>query len=296
MKARVLIAATSIAVVLSASPALSQQKPDAGQGGQHDHSHDMGKPGAWTNFPLLLSRGSGRTAAVFRGVNINAGEVTAYSPNVAGDNAVQTLPAQEKGAKLKIGKNGGYYFATASESSGGWLVSASTVHYFSNPAPPPREMLGKQKSDLEIIPEPLPREHARYREGENWPFLVRFKGKPLPDTLITFVSEHGSKAHFTTDAEGIVNVSFPADFTFPEPSKGDKAGQHAGHHRPKAGFVLVAMHADEGTRYLSSFNYSYAPGAYRGKNLWAGVGFGVLGMVLAVPLLRRRKNNGSKGK
>ena len=54
-------------------------------------------------------------------------------------------------------------------------------------------------------------------------------------------------------------------------------------------FVLAAEHDDGGKRYLTAFNYAYAADAARGKNLMAGAGFGVFGMLLATPLLRRKK-------
>ena len=47
----------------------------------------------------------------------------------------------------------------------------------------------------------------------------------------------------------------------------------SGHHgQAKARFVLVAEHHDAGKRYLTAFNYSYAPSAMRGKSLMAGLG------------------------
>ena len=56
---------------------------------------------------------------------------------------------------------------------------ASTVWYASNPGPAPSEWLARVRSELEIVPDPLPREHAHYRESEKWRFIVRYAGQPL---------------------------------------------------------------------------------------------------------------------
>ena len=57
-------------------------------------------------------------------------------------------------------------------------------------------------------------------------------------------------------------------------------------------FLLVAEHLDGGKRYLTTFNYAYAPSPLHGKSLLAGAGFMLLGGLLATPLLRkpRRRN------
>ena len=44
----------------------------------------------------------------------------------------------------------------------------------------PTELLKEPRHELEIVPEPLPREHGSYRESEKWRFLVRFNGGRWP--------------------------------------------------------------------------------------------------------------------
>ncbi len=70
----------------------------------------------------------------------------------------------------------------------------------------------KARHELEIVPDPLPREHGRYRESEKWRFLVRFNGQPLPGQPVTLETEFGTRTSFTTDAAGFATVLFPRDF------------------------------------------------------------------------------------
>jgi hypothetical protein len=155
-------------------------------------------------------------------------------------------------------------------------------------------LLLKQKSELEIIPQPLPREHGAWRESEKWQFLLRFNGQPLAKKEVRMETEFGTKTAFVSDEQGMVTVLFPRDFK-PAEKKPEQGGHDHGPRRAK--FVLAVEHDDGGKHYLTAFNYTYSADAARGKNLLAGVGFGMFGMLLATPLLRRKKaenNNSAK--
>jgi hypothetical protein len=182
---------------------------------------------------------------------------------------------------------GNYYWVSARSEQADAVITASTVHYFSNPGPAPTELLARPKGELELTPERLPREHAQYREGEEWPFLVRFRGEPLAGAILTLQTEHGTMDAFRTGADGIARVRFPRDMK--RAPAGDEA--HAHHGRPRGAFVLAVDHSVDGRHYLTAFNYQYAPYAYDGKHLGAGIGFALLGGLLATPLVRaaRRK-------
>jgi len=53
--------------------------------------------------------------------------------------------------------------------------------------------------------------------------------------------------------------------------------------------VLATEHAEGGKTYLTGFNSSYGPDAFDQRSLAMGLGFTLLGMMGAVPLLRQRK-------
>ncbi len=187
--------------------------------------------------------------------------------------------------KARGPRQGGYHWIDVQAPRGERVVGASTLVYFSNPGPAPRGMLTARRDGLAITPVELPREHRHYRAGERWAFSVRVDGEPLANATVEFVSDNGTRQTLHADGQGLVSVEFPHDF-------GDQATQAAqghGHARRRmAGFTLSASHDDGRQWHDASFNYHYTPGAFYGKDLTLGLGFAVLGMVAATPLLRRR--------
>lgn len=243
----------------------------------------------WTRYPLILPamgmRGE-RGTAQLAVKNLAAPLLDVYAPDGPPDAKHRQVAVTPEGAKVApvSPKNGNYYWVSAREEQDGHVSVASTAVYFSNPGAAPTQLLLERRNELEIIPQPLPREHGSYRESEKWSFLLRFNGQPLANHEVRMETEMGSKSVFHSDAEGRVTVLFPFDFKFEEAAQGD------GHQGPRrARFVLAAELENGGRHYLTAFNYSYSPDAARGKSLWAGAGFLVLGMAFAAPLWRRRK-------
>ena len=76
----------------------------------------------------------------------------------------------------------------------------------------------------------------------------------------------------------------PRDFR-PTP----KAEGEADDPRARGRFVLSTEKEDRGRRYLTAFNSSYTQDPERSRSLGWGAAFGILGMVAATPLLRRRQ-------
>lgn len=247
----------------------------------------------WTQYPLIApamsGRGANRSGAAFVAKNLEAPELLVYAPGSEGPGAQWRVPLTPEGAQVKVSpKVGNYHWIAAREEMEGHVAVASTVHFFSNPGPAPTQLLLTHKNELEIIPQPLPREHGRYRENETWKFLLRFNGQPLAGKEVALETEFGTKARFVSDERGMVKVKFPHDFPAEQEHQGKGAeGHHAGPRSAK--FVLAAEHLDSGRHYVTAFNLSYSPDAYEGKNLAAGAGFALFGMLLAAPLLRRRK-------
>lgn len=261
---------------------------------QHDHAQHAkhADNGGWTSYPVLLpgkaERGDGRATARFVLKNLDAPTVHVQSGDLAA--ATGSFPVSDGKTVIRPAPRvGNYHWVQAREESAARVVVAATVRYFSNPGPAPAALLRKHKSELELIPLPLPREHAHFREGERAAFLVRFNNEPLGNALVHFESEHGSRATDRTDANGFIAIAFPRDF----PSTSGDAGAH--HGTPKAQFVVAVEHDAQDRHYLTSFNYVYAQHASTGKSQAAGIGFVVLGGLLATPLLRRKKIS-DKGK
>lgn len=261
---------------------------------QHEHgaAAKAARPAtaqSWTSQPLLLPgrnpRGE-RAGALLMPRNIAAPSVTVFAPAGPVERLKVEYPVDEQGVRIASAtpRIGNYHWVVAREESAEAVKVASAAWYFGNPGDSPKELLKQPKHELEIVPAPLPREHARYKESEKWRFLVRFDGQPLPNQAVLLETEFGSRTTFFTDAVGVATVLFPRDFK-PE----DKKAEQGGHGPRRAAFVLSTTKEAGGRRYLTAFNHSYAPDADRNRSLVWGAAFGLVGMLAATPLLRRRQ-------
>lgn len=246
---------------------------------------------AWTQQPLLLGKAARgeRAIAVLLAQNLAAERVAVFAAEGPADRLKVDYPVDANGARIEAvtPKIGNYHWAVAREERDGEVRVASTAWHFGNPGASPKDLLKAVRHELEIVPEPLPREHASYRESEKWRFLVRLHGQPLPAQPLTLETEFGSRSTFLTDAAGIATVLFPRDFKPPV------AGEQAGHGPRRAAFVLSTSKEADGRRYLTAFNHSYGQDGDRDKSLGWGALFGLAGMAAAAPLLRRRNNGAS---
>lgn len=278
---------------LSLVPAVYAADMSHAMHGRHDHAAMMGmaKPAAWTAYPILKTRTSGerRTQTVtVVPQNIAANGIAAWSNNLKDGNGRHQLELEMAGARLDKPSSGGFHWLAAREEQDGRVRVASSVYYFGERgAEDPTALFLRQKHELEIIPQPFPREHSRYRANEEWRFLLRFNGQPLPGQKLALETQNGSKAEFLSDAQGVAVVHLPDDFKAAEESKDAAAHDHGA--RRGADFVLAAEYSDGGKSYLTAFNSSYGTNAFDQRSLALGVGFMLLGMAGAVPLLRQHK-------
>lgn len=263
---------------LLAAPALAQ----------HDHGGArpvVGEGRGWTGAPLLLPAGARgqREAAQVKAVGIQADSLAVYAPDGPPEALRRDFPVGPEGARIASGspKLGNYHWLVMREETPELVKVASSVWYFGNPGPSPRKLLAEARHELEIIPEPLPREHGSYRESEKWRFIVRLRGAPLAGQALTLETEFGTRTSFVTDQSGVATILFPRDFRPPR----DKAGGHA---RQSAKFVLSTEQIENERRYLTAFNLTYGPDPERERSLAWGAGFCLAGMLAATPLLRRR--------
>lgn len=269
----------ALGAVLIAFPALAQ----------HDHAQHAAAR-EWTRLPVLapvMSRGSERGAAALKPSGIDAAEVTVFAAGGPDERRRVAYPVGPEGAKIESAtpKVGNYHWVVARQESDTEVRVASTAWYFSNPGPAATELLKQPKHELEIVPRPLPREHSSYREAEEWRFQVRWNGAPLDSKTVSLETEYGGRSQYVSDAQGIVVVLFPRDF---REQKGKPGGEEPTMGPRRAKFVLGTEHEADGKRYLTAFNYTYSPDPERSRSLAWGAAFGLIGMVAALPLLRRR--------
>ncbi|MEW6165557.1 MAG: hypothetical protein AB1642_10890 [Pseudomonadota bacterium] len=260
---------------------------------QHEHHGAPDAPAvrpaarAWTQQPLLLparaTRGE-RAQARLQPRGIAPAILTVFAPEGHAAQHKADYPVAPEGAKIAPAspKIGNYHWVVAREETPEAVRVASTAWYFGNPGDSPVDLLKIPRHELEIVPDPLPREHGSYRESEKWRFLVRWNGAPLTGQPLTLETEFGTRTRFVTDASGRAVVLFPRDFG---PAEDAPDG---GHGRRTGKFVLSAEKEADGRRYLTAFNYSYGQDADRDRSLGWGAAFGLIGMLAAMPLLRRK--------
>ncbi|MEW5770977.1 MAG: hypothetical protein AB1831_11525 [Pseudomonadota bacterium] len=239
---------------------------------------------AFSSLPMLLPAGRGeRSGAAYCLANLRADAVAQRNGAGGFTAAPAAVPVRDGGFKVSAGRVGNYHWLQAAEDSQAGLFTASTAHYFANPGPAPTAMLELPKAELEIVPQPLPREHWRYRAGETWGFLLRLHGRPLANAGVRLETSGGTQRVLRSDAAGVVRVTFPEDVA--EAGVGHAHGREAQNR-----FVLAVGHTDAAGRYrLSAFNHVYGAAADSGRSLGAGLGFLALGGLLALPLTIRRK-------
>ncbi|MDP3033431.1 MAG: hypothetical protein Q8N33_15270 [Rhodocyclaceae bacterium] len=263
----------------------------AGAGAPGTESRRPPADRAWTQQPLLLPgrnpRGE-RAQALLQPRGIAAETVTVFAAEGPAERRKVGYPASPEGVKIAPAtpQIGNYHWVVAREESADTVKVASTAWYFSNPGDSPKDLLKVPKHELEIVPAPLPREHGRYRESEKWRFLVRLNGAPLGGQAVTLETEFGSRSSFVTDAAGFATVLFPRDFKPVDPVTG---GAAASHGRRYGKFVLSTEKQADGKRYLTAFNLNYGEDGDRNRSLGWGAAFGLIGMLAATPLLRRRQ-------
>ena len=186
---------------------------------RHDNA-GMEQMLSWTGSPLLkirknAARGGGQNSAstVIVPENIAPDAIRAYSNRVKDKTGQRILPVETGAALLDKPASGGLHMLTAREERAGRVLVASTVYYFGRKASKnPTTMFMQQKNELEIIPQPYPGEHGRYRANEKWKFLVRFNSRPLAGQRVVFESQNGTRKEFVSDRKGVVSVLIPNDF------------------------------------------------------------------------------------
>lgn len=149
-----------------------------------------------------------------------------------------------------------------------------------------RELLAAAKTELEIVPDPVPREHYRYQANKRWGFLVRFRGDPVVGAAVLLTTEHGSRLEGSTDSEGRVSFVLPDDF--PEVHPGRDANAPA----------EMTLYVDRGAapkRYRTRLNAAYHADPGHWRSLPWGVGVVALGLLAGLAgTLRSRNGNGGE--
>lgn len=245
------------------------------------HACDEGKAAAARHG----GHGKGESA-MFALMNL---DTNATARLVAPDLSSKPLTFKAHTVMLPESKAGGYYALVAEANGSEGVFSA--IRYLSLHGRPsgvsPTKLTALSKTTLEIVPDPLHREHDRYTASKSYRFVARFRGKPLPNALVT-LETHNTPAHvYRADGEGKVEIPLPNDF------KGVKTGRSE--NRPSE-FLLTLSHAEGGLNHTTTFSmpYSLNPNDFWQSQEW-GAGAILLGFLGGMLLYRRSHQGANHG-
>lgn len=230
------------------------------------------------------SRGDHSEPTMFQVMNL---EGNATAKLVSPDLSVRDLAMEEIFVDLPKGGMGGYYALIVSHTDK--RVSETAIRYLSRNGRPakvsPTKLTALSKSDLEIVPSPLHREHDRYTGSKEYRFKVTFHGVALSNVPLSLETSNKTKNDYMTDSQGYVRITLPDDFTNVKPGRGNRPGE----------FLLHTRFSEGDKLYVTSFTMPYSPNPndhWQSQELGAGaILIGFLGGML---LYRRSKgaNNG----
>lgn len=258
---RMLLALLGLALVMPAwADGELAWRPPAPSAGQGSHGGHAMMPTGW------------RLDGMGEGVQVRM---------IAPDLVVHTLEA--KGAVFPMPRTGmDYYHVLVASRAGDGRVETA-IRYVPLGGRPsghsPAEVVALPKARLEIVPDPLPREHWRYEGKRSAGFLLRFDSHPLAGRAMRLKTAKGSELVIQTDARGRAEIVVPDDL---DPA----AGQ-----RQLGEMTLVAEHRDtQGLMHVTTLSASYAPSPEHWRSLPLGAFMGLAGLgvgLAARPLLLR---------
>lgn len=246
--------------------------------GEHRGEHHNTKHGGKKHG----SHGDGETA-MFALMNL---EDNASANLIRPDLSIDPLSFTANTIMLPKPKTGGYYAMVAEVNSSEAMYSA--IRYLSLHGRPagisPTKLTSFSKAPLEIVPDPLHREHDQYTGSKTYRFVAMFEGKPLSNTSIVLETHKSTAKTFTTDAKGVAEITLPNDF---ENVTSDRRS-----NKPSE-FLLILKHDNENKKYVTTFSmpYSANPNDFWQSQEW-GSGAIFLGFLGGLMMYRRHKNKG----
>lgn len=147
------------------------------------------------------------------------------------------------------------------------------------------ELTAANKSTLEIVPAPIPREHYRYHSDQTWDFIVRFQGQAAAGQQVTLETANGSRRQGTTNPEGRVSLHIPDDF--PDIVAGER-------DKRSAEFTVSTSHTEDNQTYQTTLNAAYRVNPQHWHSL--GMGIAVVGLGMLTGGLVGRTGRGKKNR
>lgn len=176
-----------------------------------------------------------------------------------------------------------YHLLMATRQQPGRVETALRYHYMRGKPTDysPATLVKAKKSQLELVPNPLPREHWRYQSLKPADFIVRFNGKPLTNKELRLTTSLGSSMKLSSDEHGRVRFLLPDDFTQVKPGR---------KNNPTAEFFVEVAHQESATDYHTSYSADYYVSPSHWQSTMAGFGAMLVGFVGGLAIIRRRKD------
>ena len=202
----------------------------------------------------------------------------------------QPLGRVDQQGMLKLKQSGKEnYHALVAVRESGQLTEAAIRYLFLHGKPTghsPSELTHSDKLELEVVPNPLPREHWRHVSNQEVSFLVRFRGQPLGNYPVSVSTSNGTDLEYITDAKGLLNIKVPDDF------ETVKAGRR---NNPPAEWRIGVTYDNSGYAFRTVYSSDYRAD----PKYWQPLSWGVVAMVggmlfTGALTLRRRPQTSSR--
>jgi len=182
------------------------------------------------------------------------------------------------------------YHAVVAERTEGKLTESAIRYHYARGKPSGRsstELTAANKSTLEIVPNPIPREHFHYHSDQTWDFIVRFQELPAANQKVVLETAHGSQVEGITAADGRVSLHIPDDF--PDIVAGER-------DKRSAELALSTTYTEGDQTYQSTLNADYRVNPHHWHSLNLGILVVGIGMLAGgfIGGIGRGKNNKSK--
>lgn len=204
------------------------------------------------------------------------------------DPSLKVLPlsSDDKSPKFILPDSGmDNYHALVAERKGDALHESSLRYVYMRGKPSgysPDDLISNHKLPLEIVPQPMIREHWRFYSNNKHSFQVLFNEKPLTDTWVILQTTNGSKFDAKTNVEGKVSFVFPDDF------KDIKPGRRA--NKPQE-FILRTVHIADNITYKTNFSSQYSVNPSHWQSNTGGLLALSVGFISGLVIMRRHNNN-----
>jgi hypothetical protein len=160
--------------------------------------------------PSMAQQMNRRASKKIMLINGEGATITLWKPDLSS----QTLTLKDGAITLPNTGMNNYHALVVQQDWGTGKESVIRYEYLAGKPSKqsPSKLTEAVKSQFEIVPDPIPREHYRYYSDHKWGFILRLHGKPKAGIEVNLKTENGSQLHAISDYAGRVAFRLPEDF------------------------------------------------------------------------------------